>query len=351
MAASRVGICFPDRPDFPTMLQAAQRADELGFESIWVFETRLARDWVSQAGAIAAVTKRAKIGPGVTNSWSRPAALMALTCATLDELAPGRILLGLGAWWEPLASKVGVHRRMPVEQIQEYVAAFQQLLTLQRVTYRGEFVRVDDLELDLAHDRPRDPITVPVLIGATGPRMLHLAPRFADGVLLNFMTSPEYTADAVAHITAGARAAGRDPSTVSHPQIISCALDEDGDKARDVAREMLTMYLGQQPHIGLASGLSQDYIDTLHDLLGGWPPEPGGIERAKSHVDDTVVNHFCAAGTPDECLSAARRYVAAGAEYPIPVVLTPETTMDIVEAFAQFTPQDAGAETPQGTSA
>lgn len=338
MAASKVGICFPDRPDIPTTLQAARVADELGYESIWVFETRLARDWVSVAGAIAAVTKQAKIGPGVTNSWSRPAALMALTCATLDEIASGRVLLGLGAWWEPLASKVGVHRRKPVEQIQEYVEALKALLTLERVTYHGEFVRVDDLELDLAHDRERSPIRVPVLIGATGPRMLHRAPQFADGVLLNFMTSPEYTADAVARITAGAVEVGRDPATVTRPQIIACAMDRDGDKARDIAREMLTMYLGQQPHIGLASGLSQDYVDTVHDLMGGWPPKPGGIQKAMSHVDDSVVNHFCAAGTPDECLASARRYVAAGAEYPIPVVLTPETTMDIVETFADFRP-------------
>lgn len=55
-------------------------------------------------------------------------------------------------------------------------------------------------------------------------------------------------------------------------------------------------------------------------------------------VDGGVLNHFVAAGTPDECLAAARRYDAAGAEYPVPVVLTPETTMDIVATFAEFTP-------------
>lgn len=338
MATSRVGICFPDRPDFPTLLKAAQRADELGYESIWVFETRLARDWVSQAGAIATVTKQAKIAPGVTNSWTRPPALMALTCATLDEMAPGRIMLGIGAWWEPLASKVGVDRRKPLTQIREYVEVFNRLLALERVTYQGEIVHVDDLELDLAEGRERNPIRVPVLIGATGPKMLHQSAQFADGVLLNFMTSPEYTADAVAKIRAGADEIQRPWNTVHHPQIITCAMDDDGDRARDIAREMLTMYLGQQPHIGLASGLSQDYIDSIHDAMGGWPPQPGGIKKAMALVDDDVVNMFTAAGTPDECLAAARRYVAAGAEYPIPVVLTPDTTMDIVEAFAEFTP-------------
>ncbi len=338
MAQSRVGICFPDRPDFPTMLQAAKRADDLGYESIWVFETRLARDWVSQAGAIATVTKNALIAPGVTNSWSRPAPLMALTCATLDEMAPGRMMLGLGAWWEPLASKFGVDRRKPLTQIREYVEVFDRLLALERVTFHGEIVHVDDLELDLAEGRDRIPMKIPVLIGATGPKMLHSAPQFADGVLLNFLTSPLYTADAVAKVRAGADEIGRDWATVKHPQIIACAMDADGDKARDAAREMLTMYLGQQPHIGLASGLSQEFIDRLHNTMGGWPPEPGGIAKAMELVDDDVLNRFVAAGTPDECLAAARRYVEAGAEYPIPVVLTPETTMDIVEAFAEFTP-------------
>ncbi|MCB0915301.1 MAG: LLM class flavin-dependent oxidoreductase [Actinobacteria bacterium] len=335
--SGRVGICFPDRPDFPTLLAAAKQADAKGFESIWVFETRLARDWVSQAGAIAAVTTRAKIAPGVTNSWSRPAPIMAMTLATLDEMAPGRMMLGIGAWWEPLASKVGVDRRKPLTQIREYVEVFDRLMALERVTYHGELVHVDDLELDLAEDRPRIPMHIPVLIGATGPKMLHAAPQFADGVLLNFMTSPSYTADAVARIRAGAEEVGRDPNTVVHPQIIACAMDEDGDRARDVSREMLTMYLGQQPHIGLASGLSADYVAELHDRMGGWPPEPGGLQRAMALVDDTVVDQFTASGTPDECLAAARRYVDAGAEYPIPVVLTPETTMEIVEAFADFT--------------
>ena len=152
------------------------------------------------------------------------------------------------------------------------------------------------------------------------------------------MTSPEYTADAVARVRAGAQEVGRDWESVAHPQIITCAMHDDGDRARDIAREMLTMYLGQQPHIGLASGLSQEYIDAVHDAMGGWPPKPGGIAAAMGLVDDDVVNRFAAAGTPDECLAAARRYVAAGAEYPIPVVLTPETTMEIVEVFAEFTP-------------
>ncbi len=336
MARGRVGICFPDRPNFDVLLPAAKRADDLGFESIVVFETRLARDAISVLGAIASHTKNVKIGPGVVNSWTRGPALMALTFATLDEMAPGRTFLGIGAYWEPLASKQGLNRRKPVEQIREYVEVFRELLTLERVTFDGELVQVSDISLDLADGRPRVPIKCPVLIGATGPLMTESAAAYADGILLNFLISPEYTKKAVERIEEGARQAGRDPSELDNPQIIATAMDKDGDKARDVARRMLTMYLGQQPHIGKASGLSDDFLDQLHDTMGGWPPKEGGVAKAMQLIDDPTLTDFVAAGTPDECLALARRYVDAGAAYPIPVVLTPDTTMDIVEAFADF---------------
>lgn len=336
MTNSRVGICFPDRPDFDTLLPAAKRADELGYESIVVFETRLARDAISVLGAIASHTKNVKIGPGVVNSWTRGPALMAMSFATLDEMAPGRTFLGIGAYWEPLASKQGLNRRQPVTQLREYVEVFRKLLTLERVSFDGEVVTVDDISLDLAYGRPRVPIKCPVLIGATGPKMTESAASYADGILLNFLISPDYTKAAVDRINEFAIKAGRDPSELDNPQIIATAMDDDGDKARDIARRMLTMYLGQQPHIGKASGLSDDYLAALHDAMGGWPAKEGGIEAAMKLVDDETLTNFVAAGTPDECLRLARRYVDAGASYPIPVVLTPQTTMDIVEAFAQF---------------
>lgn len=336
MARGRVGICFPDRPDFATLLPAAKRADELGFESIVVFETRLARDAISVLGAIASHTKQAKIGPGVVNSWTRGPALMALTFATLDEMAPGRTFLGIGAYWEPLASKQGINRHSMVKQMREYVEVFRRLMALERVTFDGEVVQVTDISLDLADGRAREPITCPVLIGATGPKMTESAASYADGILLNFLISPDYTRNLVGKIEEYARKAGRDPAELDNPQIIATAMHADGDRARDKARRMLTMYLGQQPHIGKASGLSDEFIATLNETMGGWPPKQGGIEAAMQLVDDETLTNFVAAGTPDECLALVRRWVDAGASYPIPVVLTPDTTMDIVEAFAEF---------------
>ena len=107
-ALNRPGLCFLDRPALPRAIELVRLAEARGFESAWVCETRLARDAISVLGAFAAVTERIKLGTGVINTWTRGPALTAVTFATLNELAPGRPLLGLGAYWDPLAWKQGI---------------------------------------------------------------------------------------------------------------------------------------------------------------------------------------------------------------------------------------------------
>lgn len=333
-AKNRVGICFLDRPDVDEQLKGAKLAESLGYESVWVCETRLARDAFTVLGAMAAQTRSIRLGTGVVNSWTRGPALMAVTFATLEEMAPGRSILGIGAYWDPLAYNQGIERKRPVKQLREYCEVFTRLMSLERFTYDGEVVKVRDIALDLGTGRERKPMKVPVYIGATGPQMLESSGEYADGVLLNAMMSTAYTREAVEHIRTGAERAGRKLTDLEFPQLISTALDKDGDKARDTARKLVTMYLGQQPHIARASGLPEAFLRRIHDTMGGWPPREGGIEAAAKLVDDSVVTRFVVAGTPDECLELARGYVAAGATYPIPLVVTGETTKDIIEVFA-----------------
>ena len=136
--------------------------------------------------AYAAVTERIKIGSGVVNNWTRNVGLLAATFSTLDDLAPGRILLGIGAWWDPLASKVGIERRRPLLAMRETVQVVRRLLAMERVTFHGDFVQLDDVEIDIVHG-DRSPKSVPIYIGATGMKMMELAGEIADGAVLNYM--------------------------------------------------------------------------------------------------------------------------------------------------------------------
>jgi 5,10-methylenetetrahydromethanopterin reductase len=329
----RVGVCFLDRPEIGRCLRLVQMAEARGYDSAWVCETRLAREATTVLGAFAATTRRIKLGTGIINSWTRVAPLVAMTFATLDELAPGRMILGLGAYWDPLAWKQGIERRKPLRQMREYVEVIRRLLRLERLTFEGELVRVRDVQLDLWHGAPRTPRQVPIYIGATGDKMLELAGEVADGALLNGITDVDYTRRAVEHVAIGARRAGRDPASVDLPQLVNVSMDADPDRARDIARRVVTLYLGQQPHIARASRLGDDRLRAIQEALGGWPPNAGGLSQAMRLVDDTVVERLFAVGTPDECRRGVQRYLDAGASSVV-LVPTSDNYEEILDVFA-----------------
>lgn len=333
MTERRVGMCFLDRPGPRRQAALSRRMEDLGYESVWVCETRTARDAVSVLGAAAYATERIKLGTGVVNSWTRPASLMALTFATLDEMAPGRMLLGLGAYWDPLAWNQGIERRRPIRQMREYIGVVRRLLDMETVTFEGELVQVRDLRLDLGAGVERIPKRIPVYIGATGPQMLALSGEIADGVMLNGFTSLTYLAAALEHIERGAERAGRKAEDLDLPQTVVVAMDEDEERALEAAARMTAMYLGQQPHIARASGVDQDLLDRVRTAMGGWPPKEGGVEAAIPLVPVEVVRSLTAAGTPEQCRKQAAAYLIRPNIYPALLPIT-DNYEEIIEAFA-----------------
>src|SRR5215216_6258222 len=214
----RVALYLQDAHLLRDGIDYVQYAEEKGFEAVWQAESRLVRDAIVPMAAFAATTERIKVGSGVINNWARNAALIAATFSTLDDLAPGRILCGLGVWWEPLASKVGVNRRKPVKAMRETVEVVRRLLAMEKVTFKGEFVQVEDVEIDIVHG-DRSPKNVPIYIGATGMKMMELTGEIADGVLLNYLVSPAYNREAMEHLSRGANRAGRRVEDIDRPQL------------------------------------------------------------------------------------------------------------------------------------
>ncbi|MGH9891542.1 MAG: LLM class flavin-dependent oxidoreductase [bacterium] len=331
-------MCFLDRPDPRLQVALAQQCERLGYESMWVCETRTARDAISVLGAMAYATERMKLGSGVVNSWTRGAPLMALTFASLSELAPERMMLGIGAYWDPLAWKQGIERKKPLQQMREYVEVFKRLLRFETVTFEGELVQVRDLRIELGHGVELPPDAVPVYIGATGFKMLELSGEIADGVLLNAFTSLVYQEKALGHIEAGAARAGRAIEDLDLPQLVTVCMDEDDpEKARRTAHYMATMYLGQQPHIAKASGVSDALIAEVSRTMGGWPPKEGGIEEAMELVPRDVVDSLAASGNAEECRKQIEAYVTRPNIYPVVMPLT-ENYEAIADAFGPTLP-------------
>ena len=285
-----VALYLQDAHDIRSGIGLAQRAEAAGFDAVWQADSRLVRDAVVPMAAFAAATERIRIGSGVIDIWTRNPARLASTFSTLDDLAPGRILCGLGAWWDPLATKVGIERSTPLRAMREVVTAIRGLLADETVTLDGTHVHLDGVELDYVYQerRPKD---VPIYVGATGMQMMELAGEIADGVVLNYLVDPSYNIEALAALERGATKAGRTLAAIDRPQLVVCSIDRDRKAALDGARLMVTQYLGQQPHIMKASGVPQALarrdrprVDVAGHARTGRGGEPVGAGRGRPAV-------------------------------------------------------------------
>ncbi len=331
----RLALYLQDAHPIRDAMAYARYAEERGFEAVWQADSRLVREACVPMAAFAATTDTIKVGSGVVDCWTRNPARLAATFSTLDDLAPGRIILGIGAWWDPLARKVGITRSRPLTVMREVVEAVRALLADETVTYHGEFVHLDGVELDYVH-QPRRPKDVPIYIGATGMKMMELAGEIADGVVLNYLVSPAYNVTAMTHLIAGAERAGRSIDDVDRPQLIVCSLDEDRQAALDAARLLVTQYLGQQPHIMKASGVPESLLEEIGKVLT-WPATHDQVVAASRLVPDEVVQMICAAGTAEECREKVAEYVRGGCTCPILYPLGQDVRA-MIDAFAGWEP-------------
>ena len=311
----RVALYLQDSHDLRDGLDCVRYAESRGFEAVWQAESRLVRDAIVPMAAYAAVSERIQVGSAVINNWTRNIGLLASTFLTLDDLAPNRIICGIGAWWDPLARNVGIERKKPLTAMRETVTVLRRLLNMERVTFDGEFIHVHEIELDVVHGR-REPRHVPIMIGATGDKMMELAGEIADGVVLNYCVPPEHNDHAMELLDKGARKAGRTLDEIDRPQLIVCAVDDDHDKAIEASKMLLCQYLAQQPHIAKASGVSAEVVHEIQSILG-WPATKEQINRAKHLVSDELVHRITASGTPEEARAKVQEYMRRGCTSPI----------------------------------
>ena len=158
---------------------------------------------------------------------------------------------------------------------------------------------------------------MPIYIGATGMKMMELTGEIADGVVLNYLVSPDYNSRALDALERGASAAGRSVDDLDRPQLVVCSVHDDRATALDMARNMVTQYLGQQPHIMKASGVPDSLLEEVGKVLT-WPATAEQVEAASRLVPDDIVQMLTASGTPAEGpRGPSTATLATGATCPI----------------------------------
>jgi 5,10-methylenetetrahydromethanopterin reductase len=340
--AQRMALYMQDKHPMRYEIEMAKYAEEKGFAEIWQADTRLARDCIVMMSALLTETKELKIGSGVLPIWTRNPAVIAASWSSMWELggkAPdgsGRVMLGLGAWWEPISSRVGVERKKPLTAMREHIEALRQLFTMEEVTYQGEFVNLDRVKLDVAFGdtSPRD---IPLYIGATGPKMLELAGEICDGVVLNYVVSVEYIRNAVELVRKGAEKAGKSLEDIDRPELLVCCLSDDDPKAAMLeGKALVAYYLGTEPHIMKASNVDEDLIKQVQEFVG-WPATEADYRRAAEIIPDDVVRNLMAVGTSRQCREKVAEYIDAGVTCPILYPMM-DDIKPVIDAFADWEP-------------
>jgi 5,10-methylenetetrahydromethanopterin reductase len=326
--SGRVGLSIASHSGLPPRRigELGAAAERAGFGAVFVAEGH--GDALALCHPLAGATSRARVGTAVTNAALRPPVLAAKTAAQLDHAADGRLVLGLGVGNPIMNGRFGIAPFPPLQMIEEYVAVIRAVLAGSPAGYSGTLFRTGMVPLDSPPAR-RD---LPIYLGALGPRMLELAGRIADGVVLNLM-SPAQAGEAAGLVRAAAAAAGRDPAAVEVVCVVHCCLSGDAAAAAAAARDVVPRYV-LHPAVGPLFGEDGGAdLRPVRELLLG-----GDRAGATARVPQPVADGFVAHGDADACGLRLAEYRAAGVDLPVLFPMPVEGDWGYEETIASFAP-------------
>jgi len=306
-----VGNCRP----VGEVVASVEEAERRGAEVAFIAEDINCRNAFEIAAVAATRTERIRLATGVVNPYTRNPTSLAMAIATLDEISDGRSILGIGTSSPSLIEdQMGLIGGRSVQVMHETTDVVRALLSGEAVTFAGEYHRYREARLEVPTIQPH----IPIFFAAMGPRMLRLAGRIADGVLLNVGASIEYVRWAVGEIHDGALAASRDPSEITIAAWMSVYVG-DREQVLPRARAWLAGMLSipRQGELLLEkTGLDTDILTGIRAHYRAYPHQ-GDPVRAAEYVPDEVAERLALVGPPGRIQERIGEYRAAGVQVPV----------------------------------
>jgi 5,10-methylenetetrahydromethanopterin reductase len=305
----RIGVMQLTMEPLDEMLATARVLDEEGFDTIWLAEAypwwrkhgMEARSSTVVSALMARETSRLTIGWGIISPFTRHPVQVAMDARVVQELAPGRFVLGFGTS-KIFLNNALMQTKRTLGPMRDAVAIVRGVLGGRAFRYEGGTWSADVPALDA--DAPRD--VPPVYVAATAPKMQALAGEIADGCLTPSITTPAFVRYTRENVHAD----------VDIGCTVVASIAEDRDEGRDGAREIAGMYLANkvQNIKGAAdtllelAGISVEEIRPVAEAM-----ERGGRLAAKAEVSDSILDRCKPiAGTPSDCIAAVEEYRDAG---------------------------------------
>jgi len=295
-------------------MDTAKRAEEFGYDSIWLHESLFQRDVVTYLSAMAGATSRIRVGSGVINTYTRHPVTAATTFATLSELSNGRATLGLGLGSFPTIPLIGhqifpVEKTRPLKRMKEYVQVVKMVWEGKRVDFDGEFFTVHNLTLGFKVDG-----RVPIFIASLSPKTQAFAAEVSDGVILSpALNTPWGTQRMVENVELGEARRG---AKVERASYMLTSLDPDPEKAVQAVRDyyFFAYQLSEvvRPEVLAPYGITEEKLRPMKET---W--KKGDVQGAKGLIPGEAIEALTIAGTGDHALDRLKEYRKAGVTLPI----------------------------------
>jgi len=322
-------LLLPSRP-VPEMAALVARAEALGYDDVWLADERFFREVYATLTVFAQSTRRVRLGPCVTDPYSRHPALTAMAIATLDEIAGGRAVLGFGAGVSGLA-ELGIDSSRSATAIREGIDLVRRLLAGATVTLKGEQISFHDGRLDWAPARAG----IPIYVASQRAAGCRVAGRLADGAIMQGALAEPLVRFLRETVHGAAREAGRDPARIELVARLNTCIHDDRNAARDVMRPTLVRSLASQRRdffTFVTAGLTVP--GRLAEKLRGltYTHDAAPLRALAPEIPDEFVDACTLTGPPalvaSEVVRLARSGISQVMIYPLAVEGGPETTVE-----------------------
>lgn len=298
----KFGIEFVPRDPYWKIIYYAIQAERGGFSNLWITDHFNNRNVYVTLTTAAIYTNKITFGPGVTNPYMVNPVITAQAVATLNEMAPGRVVLGMGAGDKTTLESVGVEMQKPLTAIQEAVGIFRKITSGESVAYQGEVFKTAGAKFLF---KPKG--VIPVYVGAQGPKMLELAGKIGDGVLIN-ASHPKDVEHAMGSVKEGIRQAGKNPDQVDVAAYTSFSVHEDLKKATKAAVPVVAFIAAGSPPVLLERhGIDVQKTEEIKAAL-----KVNDWGKAFASVTPEMIGAFSVCGTPDLCIERINELLKSG---------------------------------------
>ena len=286
-------------------VELARAAESHNLASVWFAENPFERGVLPAAAACAVATRRIRIGIGVWNPFNRHPSLVAMEIGALDELARGRVNLGLGSGLTSAIRKLELGDK-PLAALTDTFHIVRGLLRGEEITYSGKVFSARAVKLGYRPPHPH----LPILMAARGEKALQLCGRIADGLMVSNMSPPGFTAYAREAVQKAAAESGR-ASLRQIVQYVPCIAGPDSSAARAAVKRTLAPMLRQFWTIPSAQAAMRHGKIPDAELAAAVERIVSG-EAGDTALDDRFVDAFAVAGSAHECVDQISVYARAG---------------------------------------